>query len=95
MNLYVSNLGFSVNDDDLMNLFSPYGQISAAKVITDRVTGRSRGFGFVEISSDDDGNKAIKDLAGKMIEGRPISVSVAKPKTDRDNSFSGSRGRSW
>ena len=95
MNLYVSNLGFAVNDDDLMKLFSPYGQISGAKVITDKVTGRSRGFGFVEMSSDDDGNKAIKDLAGKVIEGRPISVSVAKPKSDRDNSFSGNRGRSW
>ncbi|MFL5744258.1 MAG: RNA recognition motif domain-containing protein [Niastella sp.] len=95
MNLYVSNLGFHVSDDELMNLFSSYGHISSAKVITDRVTGNSRGFGFVEISTDEGGNKAIKELEGKIIEGRAISVSVAKPKTDRNNSFGGDRKRNW
>lgn len=93
MNLYVSNLGFHVSDDDLRNLFSAYGQVSSAKVITDRETGRSRGFGFVEMSSDEEGKKAIKELEGKEIEGRAISVSVAKPKTDRNNSFSGGGNR--
>jgi RNA recognition motif-containing protein len=96
MNLYVSNLGFHVSDDDLKNLFSPFGSVSSAKVITDRVTGRSRGFGFVEMGSEDEGKKAIKGLEGKEIEGRTISVSVAKPKTDRNNnSFSGNRGSRW
>jgi RNA recognition motif-containing protein len=95
MNLYVSNLGFAVNSDDLTSLFSPYGQVSSAKVITDRVTGRSRGFAFVEMVSDEEGNKAIKDLEGKVMDGRAISVSVAKPKTERDNSFSGNSGRRW
>jgi len=92
MNLYVSNLGFHVSDEDLQNLFAAYGNVTSAKVIMDRVTGRSRGFGFVEMSADDEGKNAIKGLEGKEIEGRTISVSVAKPKTDRGNSFSGGGG---
>lgn len=83
MNLYVSNLGFHVNDDDLINLFSAYGTVTSAKVITDRETGRSRGFAFVEMASEDEGKKAIQGLEGKDVEGRNISVSVARPKTDR------------
>ncbi|WP_205511231.1 RNA recognition motif domain-containing protein [Longitalea arenae] len=89
MNLYVSNLGFHVSDEDLRNLFSAYGNVTSAKVITDRETGRSRGFGFVEMSAEDEGKKAIQGLEGKEIEGRSISVSVARPKTDRGNSFGG------
>lgn len=99
MNLYVSNLGFHVNDDDLATLFAPYGEVSSAKVILDRETGKSRGFGFVEMQSDTAGEKAIKELSGKEIEGRAISVSVAKPKTDRNSggggSFSKNRGSRW
>ena len=93
MNLYVSNLGFQVNDDDLMKLFSQYGQVSSAKVINDRETGRSRGFGFVEMPVDDEAQKAIKELSGKPVEGRSLSVSEARPKTDNRNSFGGG-GRS-
>jgi RNA recognition motif-containing protein len=93
MNLYVSNLGFHVSDEDLRNLFTAYGNVTSAKVITDRETGRSRGFGFVDMPVDEEGKKAIKGLEGKEIEGRMISVSVARPKTDRGNSFSGNRGR--
>jgi RNA recognition motif-containing protein len=92
MNLYVSNLGFQVNDDDLKNLFTPYGQVSSAKVIKDRETGRSRGFGFVEMPVDDEAKKAIKELEGKPMDGRALSVSVARPKSDNGNSFSGNRG---
>jgi RNA recognition motif-containing protein len=92
MNLYVSNLGFHVNDDDLINLFSAYGTVTSAKVITDRETGRSRGFAFVEMASEDEGKKAIQGLEGKDVEGRNISVSVARPKTDRGNSFGGGGG---
>jgi len=93
MNLYVSNLGFHVSDDDLRNLFVAYGNVSSAKVITDRETGRSRGFGFVEMSVDEDAKKAMKELEGKEIEGRTISVTVARPKTDnRSNSFGGGGG---
>jgi RNA recognition motif-containing protein len=96
MNLYVSNLGFHVSDEDLKNLFASYGNVTSAKVITDKVTGRSRGFGFVEMPVDEEGNKAIKGLEGKDVEGRPISVSVAKPKTDRGGgSFSNNRNSRW
>ena len=94
MNLYVSNLGFHVNDEDLNNLFSPFGEVSSAKVIMDKVSGRSRGFGFVEMPQDDAAENAIKGLEGKEVEGRMISVSVARPKTERSNSnssFSGNR----
>jgi RNA recognition motif-containing protein len=94
MNLYVSNLGFQVNDDDLMKLFTPYGQVTSAKVITDRETGRSRGFGFVEMPVDEEARKAIKELEGKPVEGRSLSVSEARPKSDNRNSFSGGRGNS-
>lgn len=95
MNLYVSNLGFQVNDDDLMKLFTPYGQVTSAKVILDRETGRSRGFGFVEMPVDEEAKKAIKELEGKPVEGRSLSVSEARPKTDNRNSFSGGgRGNS-
>ncbi|THU32527.1 RNA-binding protein [Niastella caeni] len=95
MNLYVSNLGFHVNENDLTNLFSAYGNVTSAKIITDRETGKSRGFAFVEMQSEDEGKKAIAGLNGKDIEGRSISVSVARPKTDRGNSFSGGRGNRW
>jgi RNA recognition motif-containing protein len=92
MNLYVSNLGFHVDDEELKNLFAAYGSVTSAKVIKDRETGRSRGFGFVEMPVDEEGKKAIKELEGKDVEGRSISVSVAKPKPDR-NSFSGGGNR--
>ena len=92
MNLYVSNLGFHISDGDLKTLFSTYGNVSSAKVITDKVTGKSRGFGFVEMDEDDAGQKAMKGLEGKEIEGRVISVTIAKPKTDRGSSFSGNSG---
>jgi len=78
--MYVSNLSFHTTDEDLNNLFSKFGAVTSAKVITDRETGRSRGFGFVEMSSDDDSQKAIAGLNQKEIEGRQMSVSVAKEK---------------
>lgn len=84
MNMYVSNLGFHTSDDDLKKLFEAFGVVSSAKVITDRETGRSRGFGFVEMSSDSDASKAMGSLDGKEIEGRFISVTVARPKESRD-----------
>ena len=83
MNMYVSNLSFHTSDDDLKNLFSQYGAVSSAKVITDRETGRSRGFGFVEMGSDAEAKEAIKNLNNKEIEGRAMSVSVAREKTER------------
>ena len=80
MKMYVSNLGFHVSDDDLRKLFEPFGLVASAKVITDRETDRSRGFGFVEMGSTEEGNQAMEKLNGKEIEGRSISVSIAREK---------------
>jgi len=83
MNMYVSNLSFHTTDDDLRTLFNQYGAVSSAKVITDRETGRSRGFGFVEMGSDAEAKSDISGLNNKEIEGRAMSVSVAKEKPAR------------
>lgn len=84
MNMYVSNLGFHTSDDELRKLFEAYGQVSSAKVITDRETGKSRGFGFVEMNSDSEANEAMKKLNGKDVEGRLISVTVARERENRN-----------
>lgn len=83
MNIYVSNLSFNVQDEDLKDFFTPFGEVTSAKVITDRETGRSRGFGFVEMSDDTASQKAITELNGATVENRQISVSEAKPKENR------------
>jgi len=83
MNMYVSNLSFHTGDDDLKKLFEQFGAVSSAKVISDRETGRSRGFGFVEMDSEAEAKKAIEGLNNKEIEGRAMSVSVAREKTSR------------
>ena len=85
MNIYVSNLGFNVSDENLKDFFAPYGEVTSAKVITDRETGRSRGFGFVEMSDEAASKNAIAELDGTTVESRTISVSVAKPKEDRSS----------
>lgn len=85
MNLYVSNLSFNTTDDSLRQLFEKFGAVSSAKVIIDRETGRSRGFGFVEMSSQKEAGDAIKGLNAKDIDGRAISVSEAREKPARDN----------
>jgi RNA recognition motif-containing protein len=92
MNIYVSNLSFNTSDAELSELFSAFGEVSSAKVITDRETGRSRGFGFVEMPSEDEGKDAMLGLNNKEVEGRAMSVSVAKPREERSNSGGGSRG---
>ncbi len=84
--MYVSNLGFHIVEEDLRKLFEQFGQVSSAKVITDRETGRSRGFGFVEMDSDAEAKTAIDNLNNKEIEGRQISVTQAREKTDRPSS---------
>lgn len=85
MNMYVSNLSFHTKDEDLRKLFEQFGAVSSAKVINDRDTGRSRGFGFVEMDSDTEAQAAIKGLNNKEIEGRAMSVSVAREKTNRSD----------
>ena len=85
MNMYVSNLSFHTMDSDLKKLFEQYGTVSSVKIILDRETGRSRGFGFVEMESDAEAKEAMKNLNNKEIEGRPISVTVAKEKTSRND----------
>ena len=85
MNIYVSNLSFHTTDEDLKGFFSAYGNVTSAKVIMDRTTHQSRGFGFVEMSSSEDGQKAIAGLQGKEIEGRSMSVSVAREKEARSD----------
>jgi cold-inducible RNA-binding protein len=80
--LYVGNLSYNVGDNELEQLFSAYGTVTSAKVITDRDTGRSKGFGFVEMGSDEEANAAISALNGKEKDGRALTVNEAKPKTD-------------
>ena len=90
MNIYVSNLSFNTNDAELNELFSKFGEVSSAKVIMDRESGRSRGFGFVEMPSSDEGKEAMLGLNNKEVEGRAMSVSIAKEREER--SSGGSRG---
>ena len=94
MNIYVSNLGFNVQDEDLKEFFTPYGEVTSAKIINDRETGKSRGFGFVEMSDDEAAKKAIAELDGAAVEGRAIKVMEAKPKEDkpRGGGFRGGGG---
>lgn len=82
MNIYVSNLGFNVKDEDLRGFFAPYGEVTSAKVITDRTTGQSRGFGFVEMSDDAAAKTAISELNNGDVDGRTIKVVEARPKGD-------------
>jgi RNA recognition motif-containing protein len=89
MNIYVSNLGFNVQDEDLREFFTPYGEVTSAKIINDRETGKSRGFGFVEMSDDAAAKKAIAELDGADVEGRTVKVMEAKPKEDRPRNGGG------
>lgn len=90
MNIYVSNLAFTIQDEELKNLFTPYGVVSSAKVINDRETGRSKGFGFVEMDDSKSAQEAISQLDQLTIEGRQIKVSEARPKPEK--SFGGGGG---
>ena len=87
--MYVSNLGFSVQDEDLKKIFSQYGEVSSAKIINDRDTGKSRGFGFVEMADEAASRKAMAELNDTTIDGRSIKVSEAKPKEDRPSRSGG------
>ena len=92
MNLYVSNLAYSVSDPELRAAFEAYGAVASARVIADRESGRSRGFGFVEMPNDAEANAAIRSLNSQDLGGRPIKVVEARPKEERPaGSFGGGR----
>ena len=80
MNLYVGNLSYEMSEEKLRSEFAEYGEVQSAKIITDKFTGRSRGFGFVEMTSDDEGKKAMEELNGKDCEGRQLVVNEARPR---------------
>ncbi len=82
-NIFVGNLSFNTDEDELRQLFEVYGQVDRVSIMTDRDTGRSRGFGFVEMASNEDGEKAIAALNGTQVGGRTINVNEARPKTER------------
>ena len=82
-NLYVGNLSYDTTEDTLRALFAEFGEVESARVITDRYSGRSKGFGFVEMTAEEDAQKAIEALNGKSVDGREIRVDKAKPRTER------------
>jgi RNA recognition motif-containing protein len=92
MKLYVGNLSFNTTNQDLNDLFATVGTVESSNIIEDRETGRSRGFGFVEMSSQADGEAAIAEFNGKEIDGRQIKVNEAKPQGDRAGGGRGGRG---
>lgn len=93
MNIFIAGLSYKVNDADLSNLFEEYGTITTAKVIVDRESGRSKGYGFVEMEDEEAANKAIAELNGAEYDGRTISVSEAKPRQERPRrEFNNNRG---
>ena len=92
--LYVGNLGYNVTKNDLEQMFSAYGAVISAQVITDRESGKSKGFGFVEMSSDKEAQAAIAALNGKNVDGRDLTVNEARPQESRGGGGGGDGGRS-
>ncbi len=91
-NIYVGNLDFATTQEDLETLFSEFGEVENARIIADKMSGRSKGFGFVEMVSDENAKAAIEALDGKEVNGRAIKVNEAKPKTDHPRGGGGGRG---
>lgn len=91
--LYCGNLGYNVGSNELESLFASFGHVVSAQVIMDRDTGRSKGFGFVEMSSDQEANAAINGLSGRDNEGRALQVNEAKPREERSKSYGRDSGR--
>jgi RNA recognition motif-containing protein len=92
-NIFVGNLSFNTNEDELRQAFGTYGQVDRVSILTDRDTGRSRGFGFVEMANNEEGEKAIAALNGSQLGGRTINVNEARPKTERSAGGGGGGGR--
>ena len=91
-NIFVGNLSFHTTEADLRTAFEPYGAVSRVSIMTDRDTGRSRGFGFVEMEDDNQGEAAIAALNGSEVDGRALNVNVARPRPERGNGGGGPRG---
>ena len=89
LNIYVGNLPYTTDQAELESLFSQFGSVNRASVVEDRETGRSRGFGFVEMASEEDGRKAIEELNGQEYSGRPLTVNEARPREPRPNGGGG------
>ena len=92
MNIYVGNLAYAINDEALSEAFGAFGTVSSAKVIIDKFSGRSKGFGFVEMEDDAQAQAAIAELDGKELEGRPIKVNEARPREDNRGGRGGGGG---
>jgi RNA recognition motif-containing protein len=95
MNIYVGNLSYGMTEEDLRAAFEAFGEVSSAKIISDRETGRSKGFGFVEMTSDEDAESAIRDLDGSDHMGRTLKVNQARPRPDRPPSGGGGGGHNY
>jgi RNA recognition motif-containing protein len=94
--LYVGNLSFNTTDQDLASLFADFGSVTSAQVVLDRDTGRSRGFGFVEMATEDEAQKAIGATNGKSVDGRPLTVNISRPRESSGGGggYGGGGGRS-
>jgi len=95
MNIYVGNLSWEVSEDELKEAFEAHGQVASVNIITDKYTGRSRGFGFVEMSVDDEARAAIEALNNTELKGRNMNVNEARPRAEGSRGGGGGRGRSW
>jgi len=95
MNIYVSNLGFGVQDEDLKKIFISYGTVNSAKVIMDKFSNQSKGFGFVEMPDNEAAQKAIKELDGAMKDGRALKVNEAKPREEKSNGGGRFSSKRW
>jgi cold-inducible RNA-binding protein len=91
-NIFVGNLSFNTSEDELRKIFEPYGTVDRVSILTDRETGRSRGFGFVEMTNSEEGDKAIAGLNGSQVGGRTINVNEARPKAERASGAGRSEG---
>lgn len=90
--LYVGNLSYNIRDDELREIFAAYGQVDSAQVIMDRMSDRSKGFGFVEMANDNEAQAAIQALNGKDVKGRPLTVNEARPREERGGGGGGRGG---
>jgi RNA recognition motif-containing protein len=95
MNIYVGNLSYRVTEEELQQAFSAFGQVASAKIITDMATGRSKGFGFVEMANDEEAEAAVQGLNGKEIKGRAVTVSQARARTEGRQGGGRGRGRGF